>query len=249
VEASGARIEPGRVIGEAFETYQQNAGPLLGGAVVVLGGAALANGLLATTESLILILAGAVISLVAQFLYTGFVVRLVEDVRDGRRDHTVGDLFEAAWPAVPTLILNGILYGIAVVIGFILLIVPGLILITIWAVVAPVIVVERTGAIEAFGRSRNLVRGNGWQVFWTILLAFLIIVFANIVLSAIGAAIADEAGSVIFNVIASVLLVPIAGLVASILYFDLGGGQAPAAPAPGVPPAEQPPPSEPPPAA
>ena len=39
----------------------------------------------------------------------------------------------------------------------VLLIVPGLILLTIWAVIAPVIVVERSGVIDAFRRSRELV--------------------------------------------------------------------------------------------
>ena len=49
------------------------------------------------------------------------------------------------------------------------MIVPGLILITIWAVVAPSIVVEDKGVFEAFGRSRELVRGNGWKVFVAII--------------------------------------------------------------------------------
>ena len=57
-----------------------------------------------------------------------------------------------------------------------LLIVPGLFLLTIWAVTAPAIVVERRGAIEAFGRSHELVRGEGWTVFGAIVVAFLILI-------------------------------------------------------------------------
>ncbi|MGA8216999.1 MAG: hypothetical protein WB771_00405 [Solirubrobacterales bacterium] len=44
MEATGRRIEPGRVIGEAFETYQSQMGPLLGGALIVIGIAAVING-------------------------------------------------------------------------------------------------------------------------------------------------------------------------------------------------------------
>ena len=55
-----------------------------------------------------------------------------------------------------------------------LLIIPGLILLTIWAVFAPAIVIERIRVIDAFGRSRELVRGNGWPVFGVIIVAFLI---------------------------------------------------------------------------
>ena len=58
-------------------------------------------------------------------------------------------------------------------IGFILLIIPGLFLIVIWSVVAPVVVLERPGVFAAFGRSRELVRGNGWNVFAVIVLVFL----------------------------------------------------------------------------
>ena len=98
MEATGNRIEPGRVIGEAFETYQSQAGPLLGGALIVIGIAGVIEGILAITGSLILALLGVLIGLAASFLYTGYVVKLVQDVRDGRRDFTVGELFSHAAP-------------------------------------------------------------------------------------------------------------------------------------------------------
>jgi hypothetical protein len=246
MEATATRIEPGRVIGEAFETYRSQAGPLLGGAVIVIGIAGLIEGLLLITGSLILTMLGILIGLAASFLYTGYVVKLVQDVRDGRRDFTVGELFSHAAPYVGTLILNGILAGIAIAIGFVLIIVPGLILLTIWAVIAPSIVVEKHGVFEAFGRSRELVRGHGWEVFGAIVLAFLIVFAVGIVASIIGAAIGDV-GRVILQPIASVLTAPVAALVSSILFFDLGGGrEAPTAPAPGLPGTEPAEPTEPP---
>lgn len=230
MEASGGRIEAGRVVGEALETYRENAGPLLGGALILIGIAGLISGILTATGSVLLGLVGAIISLVVQFLYTGYVVKLVQDVRDGRRDSTMSELFSAAAPFLGTLILNGILAGIAIGIGFVLLIVPGLILITIWAVIAPAIVVENAGVIEAFGRSRELVKGEGWSVFGAILIAFLIIVVVSIAAGAIGSAVGDDAGRVIVGTIGNVLVVPIAALVSSILFFDLGGGAGGAPP-------------------
>jgi hypothetical protein len=224
MEASTRAIEPGRIIGEAFDTYGKYVGPLLGGALILIGIAGVINGILATSESLFLILLGSVVSLIASVLYTGYVVKLVQDVRDGRLDQSMGELFSAAAPFIGTLILNGILYGIAVGIGLFLLIVPGLILLTIWAVVAPSIVVERRGVIEAFGRSRELVRGNGWSVFAVIVLAFLIVFAIAIVTGIIGAAIGNDAGRVIVGTIGNVIAYPIAALVSSILFFDLGGG-------------------------
>jgi hypothetical protein len=244
MEASTRSIEPGRVISDAFQTYRDHAAALLGGAVIVIGISAVINGLFATTDSLVLIAVGIVISILAGVLYAGYVVKLVQDVRDGRRDFSIGELFSAAAPYISTLFLNGLLAGIAITIGLILLIVPGLILITIWAVVAPSIVVENHSVIGAFGRSRELVRGNGWNVFGVIVIAFLIVIAVSIVLGLIGAALGD-AGRVVLQAIGNVLTAPIAALVASILFFELGGGQgvqtAPAAPAE---PTEPPPPPE-----
>ena len=95
--------------------------------------------------------------------------------RDGRRDSGVGDLFSAATPFILPLIGFGILFGIGVTIGFLLLVVPGLILLTFWSVGAPAIVVEGIGPIDAFGRSWRLVRGDAWSVFGTLLVVLLIV--------------------------------------------------------------------------
>src|SRR5262245_60644174 len=230
MDASATRIDPGRVISEAFSTYRKELSPLLGGSFLVIGITSVIDLLLGQTGGLFLFTAGLIVGLIGQLLYTGYVVKLVQDVRDGRLDQSMSELFSAAAPYVLTLVLNAILYGIAVAIGFLLIIVPGLILITIWAVIAPSIVVEDKGVIEAFGRSRQLVSGNGWNVFLTIFLVFLIVAVVSVLFSLIGAAIGD-AGRVILGAIGNVVIVPVAALVSSILFFDLGGGAgAPSAP-------------------
>ena len=84
-------------------------------------------------------------------------------------------------PFLGTLVLAGILGGLGIAVRFLLLIVPGLVLLTWWALLSPVIVLERKSVGEAFGRSRELVRGNGWTVFGVMLI--------TTVLSAVGAGI------------------------------------------------------------
>ena len=211
----------GNVISEAFRNYGAHFATLIGVAIVVFVIAGLIQGLLQSTDSWVLRLLGSIVSLVAGVLYTGFVVSLVSDVRDGKRDFTVGELLSSASPAILPLIGNGILFGIAVGIGLFLLIIPGLWLLTIWAVVAPAIVIESRGAIEAFGRSYDLVRGHGWTVFGAIVVAWLILVGFGILAAVIGVAIADAAGSIILSIIVSTLAAPFAALVASVLFFDL----------------------------
>jgi hypothetical protein len=249
--APAKRITVGGVVSETFSIYGANAVALLGASIVVFVIVGLVSGLLQNAGGVVLGLLGGIIELAGYALYTGFVVRLVQDVRDGRRDQTIGDLFSSAAPAILALIVFGILFGIGVGIGFFLVIIPGLILITFWSVGAPAIVVEGAGPIEAFGRSWRLVRGDAWSVFAALLVILLIVIAIRIVLSAIAIPISDGA-IVIASIISGVITAPIFALAVSVMYFDLGGGRAAAAPPSSTEPSsstEPPAPTEPPPPA
>lgn len=258
------KLAVGDTLSQVFSTYGAQAGVLLPLAFALFLVVAIVDGILG--NSLLLVPVGFAVSVIAGTLYQGMVVELVSDVQDGRRDMAVGDLVNAVGPVLLPLIGAGILAGIGIGIGLILLVVPGLILLTIWAVIAPVIVVEHSGVIDAFGRSRELVRGNGWQVFGVIVCVFLIVVIVGAILGAIATGISDSVGMrILFNVVASTLTAPIGALAASVIYFRLMAlrnevppspatpGAAPAAPAgtpPPPPPADPsaPPPPPPPPA-
>ena len=225
---SGDRIDVGRVISETFSTYGQHFLVLFLSALAVFVVFGTVAGILESSDSFILSLLGSAVRLVGQAIYVGFVVKLVEDVRDGRRDQSVGDLFSAAAPSIGPLIGFGILWAIGVTIGLILLIIPGLILITIWAVGGPAIVAERVGVIEAFGRSRELVRGEGWSVFATLLVMLLIVVVIGVILGIIATPISDGA-TVVASIISSALTAPLFALAVTIMFFDLGGRSSEAA--------------------
>jgi hypothetical protein len=245
------KLDVGGTLSQIFSTYGAQAGVLLPVAFGLFLVVAIVNGIIG--GSLLLLPLALAVSVVAATLYQGMVVGLVRDVRDGRRDSSVGDLIEATWPVVLPLIGAGILAGIAIGVGFLLFVVPGLILLTIWAVIAPVIVVERRSVMEAFGRSRELVRGNGWQVFGVIFVVFLITGVVSGILGAIGTGISDSVGMrILFNLIASTLTAPIAALAAATIYFRLlaikGEAGSSEAPSPAAPPAPPPPPSGPAPA-
>jgi hypothetical protein len=234
MEAARRQIGIGDVLKETFSIYGQNFGALIGGALIVFVLVGIASGLLQNAGGLILGTLALIIELVGRAIFVGFVVKLVEDVRDGRRDHTVGDLFSSASDAIVPLILFGILFGIGVGIGFLLLIIPGFFLLTMWSVGAPAIVVEKEGVIGAFGRSWKLVWGDGWRVFAVLVVVFLIVLAVSVVLAAIANPIG--AGAVLVAAtISAVITAPIYAIAVSVLFFDLGGGgqvaaeQAPAA--------------------
>jgi hypothetical protein len=249
--APAKRLGVGDVVSETFSVYGQNIVPLLGSALAVFVVVGLVSGVLQRAGGVLLLLLAVAVSLAGQALYTGFVVGLVRDVRDGRRDQTVGDLFSAAAPFILPLVGFGILFGIGAAIGFLLIIIPGLILVTFWSLGAPAIVVEGIGPIDAFGRSWRLVRGQAWQVFGVLVVIFLIVVVIQIVLAAIATPIGSgDPSTWIASIISGTITAPIYAIAVTVMYFGLAGGtaapQAAAAAAP--PPPTEPPPPPPPPA-
>jgi hypothetical protein len=234
------KLDVGGTLSQVFSTYGSQAGVLLPLAFCIYLIVAVIDVILAGSLALVPIVLA--VSVIAATLYQGMVVGLVSDVQDGRRDSSIGDLVRATGPVVLPLIGAGLLAGIGIGIGFILLVVPGLILLTIWAVIAPAIVVERRGVIEAFGRSRELIRGNGWQVFGVIVVVYIIVFVANLIFGGIGTGISDTTVvRIVFSLIASTLTAPIGALVAAVIYFRLlaikeGSGAAPADTATPLPP-------------
>lgn len=213
------KLSVGETLGEAFSIYRSQAGVLLPVAFWLFLGVAILEAVIG--ESLAII-AVALLTLALVFLYQGMVVGLVRDVRDGRRDNSIGELVRSVVPVLMPLIGAGLLTAIGIVFGFVLLVVPGVYLLTIWAVTAPVIVVERRGVFEALGRSRQLVRGNGWPVLGTFLVAILIGLVVTLILTAVGKGISDDPIlDVVFYALASTVTAPVEALVASVLYFRL----------------------------
>jgi hypothetical protein len=87
---------------------------------------------------------------------------------------TISDCFQhgVAW-FLPVLGLT-ILWWLGFMFGWILLIVPALILVSMWAVAVPAMVGERLGVFEAFGRSRELTRGNRLSIFGVLFLLVIV---------------------------------------------------------------------------
>ena len=103
-----------------------------------------------------------------------------------------------------------------------LLIVPGLVLLTWWALIAPAIVLEGTGVGGAFGRSRELVRGHGWQVFGIIVVLGIVQVVVGILLAVVAVAISDgRVADALGTYVGSVLVAPLSALAATVVYLRL----------------------------
>lgn len=124
----------------------------------------------------------------------------------------------------PTVIVATLLYAILVTLGLILLIIPGLILYAYLGMFSQTIVFEDKGIVASLIRSRELVKGSFWKVFFSLLILLLI---TNIAVLLIGAVIFAflinpfpmlEEG--VYSVVYT-LLMPFIGSFYTLLYFDL----------------------------
>jgi hypothetical protein len=152
----------GGVLGESWRLYTKFFTRFFVVAAIVYLVVNLVNAVVATLFgsgtgiAVLLALVSTVVSLVGTFWLQGALVYAVDDARDGRVDSSIAELFERVRRYLGTL-----LAGIGIAIGFVLLVVPGLILLTWWCLIVPVIVLEGKAVGAAFGRSRELVRGMG----------------------------------------------------------------------------------------
>jgi hypothetical protein len=234
------------VIKEAWGLYKTHWQHLLALSFAVYVAVALIGALLAATLTWLGVILAALVSLVALFWLQASLVKAVDDVRDGRADLSLGETFSAAREHLSAVLVAGILAAIGITIGLILLIVPGLILLTWWCLIIPTIVLENRSAGESFSRSRELVRGHAWSVFGVILLVVLLLIGFQIVLSIILTPLADWLQSFVSQIVSGTLTAPFTAIVLTLLYFRLRGAkEMEASPAPAERPAPPPPPETP----
>jgi hypothetical protein len=236
-------VTVGGILGEAWQLYTRFFTRFVVVAAVVYLIVNLVNAVLAAAvgsgagvAALVAVVA-IVVSIVGTFWLQGALVYAVEDVRDGRVDSSVQELYERVRPHLGSLIVAGLLAGLGIAFGLVLLIVPGLVLLTWWCLIVPVIVLEGKSVGESFGRSRELVRGHGWTVFGIVIIAAILTGIAEGIIQALFSGLGDFLGSWLGGTIASAVVGPFLAVALTLTYFrlrELEGGQvpAPAAPSP-----------------
>src|SRR6267143_215496 len=112
-----------------------------------------------------------------------------------------------------------IVVGIIVFLGFIALIVPGIILAILFSLALPVLLIENKGVTESMGRSRQLV-SHGWaKTFGTFLVLGTIVLIASLIFSAITAPLGVIIGPVV-NGILSAFYQPLFPILLAVYYYS-----------------------------
>jgi hypothetical protein len=214
------------VLGEAWALYKAHWRHLLTISFAVYATVAVVGALLTAVLTWLGALIAALISIVALFWVQGLLVAAVEDIRDGRADLSLGETVKRVRPQLAAILVAGVLAGIGVFFGLLLLVVPGLILMTWWVLIIPVIVLERTSAGSSFGRSRELVRGFGWNVFGVIVLTILLLLALSIALGVVLTPFADWLQNFVSNIVSGTLTAPFIALTWTLLYYRLRDAKA-----------------------
>lgn len=120
-----------------------------------------------------------VINMVVYAITTALLVQLAYDAKLSRPIQ-IGRYIGPAISVVFPLAIMTIVVTILVMIGFMLLIVPGLWIYAVFAVIAPAIVIERVG-FGAMGRSRFLTKEYRWPIVGALILAVILSVIISFI--------------------------------------------------------------------
>ncbi|HEX8644104.1 MAG TPA: hypothetical protein VF702_09350 [Allosphingosinicella sp.] len=226
-------IDIGRVIQRGFGVIGRNAaGFLLAGLVLAGGpnfmlqyliipepGEIVPNVTLETVAAYLGLLAA---TMFAAGLLQAALVRSSILEMNGRPADVAGSFQVALFLVLPVLGLT-IVSGIGIMFGFLLLIVPGIMLMVAWMVAVPVLVEERLGVFGSLSRSAELTKGSRWQVFG--LLAIVVILSSMIgAVFAVFVAFDPDADPVVvalINGLAATLSGVIGAAMAASLYVEL----------------------------
>lgn len=157
-------------------------------------------------------------------LLAAIIHRMQRVVMGGRPD--LGEDLRLALVRLPSMIAGSLLHGLAVLIGLVLLVVPGLIVAISLMFWAYAIVIDDHGPFGALFFSHGLVWGDWWRTLGVVLTAvgvvvvllILVVVLANVILAVLAGADALQPGSAYFRVAQAAISVIVGGIVLPIFY-------------------------------
>jgi hypothetical protein len=201
------KLDIGRVIRRTFEVLGRNAALYFGLAFLFGAVPGVISGLLTVDR----ITAGGVIftsplyyvQIVVLLFFSSFVAATAYDLALADLRGTPRSIGEAIRNGLklflPLFAVNLLLY-LACFVGFLLLVVPGFMILTAWCVAGPALIDERTGITQSFGRSGQLTRNNRWRIFGLMVLVIVAAMIIEGVVAALGFATGFGAGALLFSV-------------------------------------------------
>jgi hypothetical protein len=218
------RLSPWLVFRQTFGLYRHQARVLLPVALAAVAVPAAVEPLATSRlNDVVASLINTLVATAATVVFAGTAKEVARREHAGEPQPSVGDLVRAVRHVFLALAAVGVIEGLGVAAGFLLLVVPGLYLMTRWSVAAAVVTVEHTGVRGAFRRSHQLVKGNGWRVFAVVVSVLGISALLGAVIEG-AIELAGGHADVSFGVmLEQVIALPIEGLAVPVMYYALAG--------------------------
>jgi hypothetical protein len=135
----------------------------------------------------------------------------------------IGDLVRRGLVRALPILGVSILSAIGMMAGLMLFIVPGLILLCMWAVAVPVTVVEEPGVLASFGRSAELTKGYRWSVFGIGVIYYIGSMLVGLLLLGVTMAVAVVLPfvSAVLNGVVNAVTIAFGSVTLTVLYAEL----------------------------
>lgn len=154
-----------------------------------------------------------VLDLVVGIFVTIAAIMAIAKVIDGKKIE-VGKVFKNAWKNYWKFLLFSIVTGLICLLGFALLVIPGIILM-VWFTFSRFIIIEKGLSIrESLLKSKAMVKGRFWKILWRVIVFGVFCLLVEIILSVIPFGI----GSVIWTLFGALTILP-----TYLLYRELSG--------------------------
>jgi hypothetical protein len=151
------------------------------------------------------------------------------------RETSIAAAFVGIRGQLVTIVLTIIAVSMLAAIGFIFLIVPGILIVLMFALAVPVAVLEERGVADSLSRSRVLTKGHRGRIFLIYCLLFVLLIVGSIVwevpadylarmLTGTGQAVPLPLGANVAlqfgNFVVSSILAPISTIAFTLVYYD-----------------------------
>jgi hypothetical protein len=146
-------------------------------------------------------------------------VHAVAEIGERRQPRLV-DVFMKGARVLPVVAAAEIVAGVATALGFVVFIIPGVLLLARWAVVAQAAAIERTDWLGALRRSGELTRGAYLHVLGVVISVAIV----NAIIEGVFAAIAGSgagAAQVLIGIVIETITLSFAALTSAVLFYDL----------------------------
>lgn len=142
---------------------------------------------------------------------------------------TASACFARVSDRVPRVLLVSFLFGLAVGVGFLLLVIPGFYVAGLYGLAVPALVLEDIGAFDSLRRSSTLAKGSVGRVIVVFILTTILVAILsgtlNVVASLFGDAVfqhryARQAWKEVFSTISTILFGPVTAIALTLIYYD-----------------------------